>query len=358
MYLLVYYSIWYTLDVTAIIFIIVLSIIVFVHELGHFVMAKRAGMKVEEFGFGFPPRLWGHTPKNSETTYSINWIPFGGFVKIVGENESETRAPGTFGGGSFWQKFSVVVAGVVMNVILAAVLFILINGIGTRTAIGDKEVPAGAYDVTVQIVSVAKGSPAELAGLKAGDTVKGFDTVEALQSYVNAHRGQEITINDRKITPRANPPAGEGALGVALARTAIVKYPWHEAIWRGLVDTWYGLRAIVGGFVQIIGNVARTGKAGADLAGPVGIAVIAGQAARTGFTTLMSFVAFISLNLAVINLVPFPALDGGRLLFLIIEKLKGSPIPKRIEQTVNNVGFVLLLTLMVYITVKDVVRFF
>src|SRR3989344_6139867 len=120
---------------TILIFIIFLSVIVFVHELGHFVMAKRAGMKVDEFGFGFPPRIFGK--KIKDTIYSINWIPFGGFVKIQGENETETRAPGTFGGATFWQKFSVIVAGVVLNVILAAVLFILINGIGTRTALSD-----------------------------------------------------------------------------------------------------------------------------------------------------------------------------------------------------------------------------
>lgn len=332
--------------ITTIIFLIVLSVIIFVHELGHFVMAKRAGMKVEEFGFGFPPRLFGIRRK--ETIYSINAIPFGGFVKIKGEDESETRAPGTFGGGSFWRKVSVVVAGVVMNFLLAMLLFIIVNMIGS--------------EAKILITQVAPDSPAQEAGIRVGDEVTGFTMVEDVQKYIADHAGRDMMLTLERgsiqLTPRKNPPPGEGALGIALAKTETVHYPWYEAIWRGIADTFRGFWAIIVGFVVLIKNLITTGKAGGEIAGPVGIAVITGQAAQLGLVYLLQFVGFISLNLAFINIVPFPALDGGRLLFLVIEKFKGSPIPKRVESTINAAGFALLLLLMFYITAKDVLKFF
>lgn len=332
---------------TAIIFIIVLSVIIFVHELGHFVMAKRAGMKVEEFGFGFPPRIWGYKPKDSETVYSINWIPFGGFVKILGEdgNSDDNRS---FTAKNFWPRFKVIVAGVAMNFIFAVGLFIIINLIGS--------------EAKILITNVAPNSPAQQAGIKVGDVVLGFADVDEVQKYIGEHKEQEIILQMSrrtiKITPRENPPPGEGAIGIALAQTEAVSYPWYEAIWRGIADAGTAFWSIVVGFITLIKHIITTGKAGVELAGPVGIAVISGQAARLGFIYLAQFVAFISLNLAVINIVPFPALDGGRLLFLVIEKIKGSPLPRKLEGAMNMVGFALLLLLMFYITAKDVLKFF
>ena len=346
--------------ITAIIFLIVLSVIVFVHELGHFVMAKRAGMKVEEFGFGFPPRLWGHKPKNSETTYTINAIPFGGFVKIQGEDGDDRTNQRSFAKKGFWARASVILAGVVMNVILAAALLAISNGIGSRIAV-DRATIAKATDIKIQITQIAKNSPAEKAGLQVFDEIKGFESVEEVQSYIARHKGQEMTLalarGPVQVTPRLNPPTGEGALGIALAKTGYVSYPWYEAIWRGIKEALAGLWFIATGFTMIIKNLFTTGKAGVELAGPIGIAVVTGQQARLGFTYLLQFVAFISLNLAVINVVPFPALDGGRLLFLVIEKIKGSPLPRRVENGFNTVGFVLLLLLMFFITAKDVLKF-
>ncbi len=333
---------------TAIIFIIVLSIIVFVHELGHFVMAKRAGMKVDEFGFGFSPRLWSHKPKNSETTYSINWIPFGGFVKIHGEDGDNRDDQKSFGSKKFLPRAGVILAGVVMNVILAAVLFIIVNLIGSKAQI--------------LITQVASDSPAQHAGLKVGDVIIGFENIEAVQAYIVEHKGREMILNlkrgEIKLTPRIDPPPGEGATGIALAKTEDMHYPWYEAIWRGIKEAGETFWLIVVGFAGLIKRLVLTGHPGVELAGPIGIAVVTGQAARLGVVYLMQFMAFISLNLAVINIVPFPALDGGRFLFLIIEKIKGSPLPKRLENGLNTVGFVLLITLMLFITAKDVLKFF
>lgn len=336
--------------ITAIIFIIVLSVIVFAHELGHFVMAKRAGMKVEEFGFGFPPRVWRYKPKHSETTYSINVIPFGGFVKIQGENDDE-RGRRSFAIGSFWARSGVILAGVIMNVILAMVLLAMVSAIGSRPA--------------VIITGVAVGSPAQQAGLKLLDEITGFENVEVTQAYIAEHKGEEIMLSVRRrgdllefrLTPRVNPPPGEGAIGIALAQAGAEAVPIHRALWEGIKNGLAGLWFIITGFGMIIKNIFLSGRTGVELAGPVGIAVATGQQARLGFTYLLQFMAFISLNLAVINAVPFPALDGGRFLFLIIEKIKGSPLPRRVENGFNTVGFVLLLLLMFFITAKDVLKF-
>lgn len=359
--------------ITLIIFIIVLSVLVFVHEFGHFIMAKRAGMKVEEFGFGFPPRLFGI--KRGETTYSVNWVPFGGFVKILGEDGGERDNPRSFALARAGIKTGVIVAGVVMNVLLAVVLLGIGNAVGLRVGLVDEASVKQAKDIKVQIIQVATGSPAEAAGLKPLDEITGFKVdgqtinisrVEEVQDFVNKNMGREVTVVmmggdeliEKKLVPRAKPPEGEGALGVSLAATGLISYPWYEAIGRGAVDTVNIFRYTVVGYATIIKNVFVTGKAGVELSGPVGIAVITGKAARLGFTYLMQFTALISVNLAVLNIIPFPALDGGRLLFVGIEKLKGRPVPKKIEAAVNSVGFALLIMLMIYVTTKDVLRFF
>lgn len=368
--------------VTAIIAIISLSVLIFVHELGHFIMAKRAKMKVEEFGFGFPPRAWGYKPKNSETTYSINWIPFGGFVKILGE-DGENKDTRSFSSGSFWSRTSVVVAGVMMNVILAVVLYGIINLRGVRMPIENVPANLSVEQRQVTIFEIMPGTPATDAGFQQLDAIEGMSAAQSGAGYSKPNAVGDVqefiagvvqssdgtgpisfrinrggTIVYITATPRLNPPAGQGALGITLGETGIVHFPWYIAIWEGIKYTWQTTKTIVVGFGILFKNLFTTGKPGMELSGPVRIAEILGQAARLGFNYLLSFVAFISLNLAVINILPFPALDGGRLLFIIIEKIKGSPLPKRIEATVNSVGFILLIMLMVYATTKDVIRFF
>lgn len=355
---------------TVIIFIIVLGVLVLVHEAGHFYMAKRAGMKVEEFGFGFPPRIFGI--KKGETTYSVNWIPFGGFVRILGE-DGEVDSPRSFSSKGAWPRALVIVAGVVMNIILAMVLLAVVNTSGLRVGLVDGSTQA--EDIKVQIVQIAGGSPASEADIRALDSIVGLKNgteelniteIDQVQEFILNNLGGEITfliergdsIVEKTVVPRIDPPEGEGATGVTLVRTGIVTYPWYEAIWRGVYDGGRLLYATAFGYGFILKNLVLSGSPGVEVSGPIGIAVLTGQATQTGFNYLLQFVAIISINLAIINIIPFPALDGGRLLFIIIEKIKGSPVDRKIEGMVNTAGFALLLFLMILITAKDIARFF
>ncbi|MBP9822154.1 MAG: site-2 protease family protein [Candidatus Pacebacteria bacterium] len=356
---------------TAIIFIIVIGVLVLVHEFGHFVMAKRAGMKVEEFGFGFPPRMVGW--KRGETLYSINWIPFGGFVKILGEDGDE-RGSRSFGSASFLNRILVLLAGVIMNFLLAAFLLMIVNFFGLRIGLVDGDT-GSAKNVKVQIVSVTSGSPAELAGLQPLDSIEGYkengvivpiSTAKGVQDLVASHLGQSVVLEigrgsevvEKTMTPRIDAPEGQGAIGVSLALTGTVSYPWYESIWRGISDAAFLTMATIQGYYSLLKTLFIHGKLMAEVSGPIGIASLTGQAARVGFNYLLQFVAMISINLAVLNIIPFPALDGGRVVLLIIEKLKGSPVPKRVESLINVVGFYLLVILMIYITYKDIAKFF
>ncbi|MEX2053173.1 MAG: site-2 protease family protein, partial [Candidatus Paceibacterota bacterium] len=190
--------------------------------------------------------------------------------------------------------------------------------------------------------------------------------VEEVQEFINSNIGKEIVletrsgdrITERNIIPRVDPPEGEGAIGISLAATGIIKYPWYQAIGRGVTDSINVLQFTAVGYATIIKNLVTTGQAGLELSGPVGIAVVTGQAARLGFVYLMQFTALISINLAILNIIPFPALDGGRLLFIGIEKLRRKPVSKSVEAAVNSVGFALLIFLMIYVTTKDIIKFF
>lgn len=356
---------------TAIIFIIVIGVLVLVHEFGHFVMAKRAGMRVDEFGFGFPPRLYGK--KIGETVYSINWIPFGGFVKILGE-DGDTRGPRTFTSAGFWPRMGVIVAGVAMNFLLAAVLLMFVNFFGLRIGLVDGDI-GKAQDLKVEIISVAKDSPAAAAGLQPLDTLAGYmqngkivrvDTSKGVQDAVASHLGQPFTIEiqrgsqliEKTVVPRLNPPEGQGALGISLALTGVVSYPWYEAIWRGIYDASMLTINTVIGYYQLLKTLFVNGRLIAEVSGPIGIATLTGQAARVGFNYLLQFVAMISINLAVLNIIPFPALDGGRAVLLVVEKAKGSPVHHRVEGLINMIGFYLLVILMLYITYKDIAKVF
>lgn len=336
-------------------------------------MARRSGMKVEEFGFGFPPRLLGI--KKGETIYSINWVPFGGFVKILGEDGDNRDNPRSFGAKPISARLKVVVAGVIMNFLFAILLLILGNFFGLRIGLFDEELVNQARDKKVQIIQIVSGSPAEKAGLSILDEIVGFEkdgilietkTTEEVQKFTAQNKGMTLTLiirNGKEVTrkeveTRLDPPPGEGSMGIVMALTGIVSYPWHEAIWRGAYDGVMISYNTAYTYGLLIKTLFSDGKLIGEVSGPVGIASITGQAARVGFSYLMQFVALISINLAILNITPFPALDGGRAVFIIFEKFRGKPVDKKIEGLVNSLGFALLVALMIYVTVKDVLRFF
>ncbi len=423
---------------TVIVFIIILGLLIFVHELGHFLVAKKNGVRVEEFGFGFPPRLFGaqrvsiqeskpiafeqqkveltvesensfdgqelitkseiisqkevdlvtrikkwrwlwfgnkkgSEPASEKTVYSINLIPLGGFVKIFGEDGQEKENHRSFAAKKIWRRALILAAGVAMNILLAIFLLSLGNIIGSPTVIEDNQNVEGAK---VQITVVAPQSPAEQAGIKAGDTfIKMFGSsgqllditkVSQVQDFTEKNKGQEISVFlergknriELKLTPRANPPQDEGAMGVGLARVANISYPWYRAIYEGFISTFGLIWLIIKALGILLWQLFSRGKVMGELTGPVGIFQITGQAAQMGFIYLLNLTALLSINLAIINILPFPALDGGRLLFLLIEKIKGSPVSQKIERTIHSAGFVFLIILMVLITVRDVIKLF
>lgn len=355
---------------TLIIFILVLGILILTHEWGHFITAKKSGLTVEEFGFGFPPRIF--SVKKGDTLYSINLLPLGGFVKILGEDGTAPNNPRSFSSKPVGIRGLITISGVFMNFLLAAFLLIIGFYIGFPQII-DKNNETLAKNIEIQIVAVNSGSPAEKAGLKIADIVKyvksgnkniAVNEISTFLEDINNSKGKEITITVKrgekileiKAMPRINPPAGEGPLGIALAKTGIISYPWYKSFWLGLKSAFIMSWEIIKGFGGLFKNLAISGEIPQDISGPVGIAVLTNQAATLGFIYLLQLVAMISLNLAVLNLIPFPALDGGRLLFLGIEKIKGSKVNPRVENAIHSIGLVLLLALVVLITYRDIIK--
>lgn len=374
---------------TAIIFVLLLGILIFVHELGHFVTARRNGIKVDEFGFGFPPRIFGvvkdaETGKHkivrgnketnsAHTVYSINWIPLGGFVKIKGES-GENKDADSFASKGAWTRVKVLAAGVIMNFVLAWVLLSIALIAGVPEAIDEKDT-ASRMNSKIQIAEVSPRSPAQEMGLMVGDEIikdqipeqKGneLESIEKVQQYVASRKGEEIVLRikrgneflDLKGIPREETTDGQGPLGVSLAQTAIVQYPWFRAIIKGAEALFLLMAAMLGGLWFIIKSLIFGQGVPVEVAGPIGIAVITKQVTALGIAYLLQFAAFLSINLGIINAFPFPALDGGRILFIIIERIKGSPVKQRTEQMAHTIGFMLLILLMVFVTFKDVMRF-
>ncbi len=378
-----------------VIFVIILLVLVLVHEFGHFFTAKKFGIRVDEFGFGFPPKLFSF--KKGETEYSFNALPLGGFVKIFGENVDEADfvevgfldkeenpekvelAKRSLANKPKYQQALVLFAGILANFLLAWLLFSIGFMSGLPTSVGTEPKGYSATDVHLVLVSVLSKSPAEVAGLKSGDKIisiqSGKDTVqninpETLKSFVISHpgkeiefgylRGQDTQINVVKITPVKNIADGTPSIGIAMDEIGVLKLPVFKAFWEGLVLDWSVTKGTVIGLYTLVkeGLAGKGGLVLSSVTGPVGMVGIVGNAYQFGFVYLLSFAALISVNLAIINLLPFPALDGGRLLFLLIEKIKGSRLNPKFANTANMVGFAILIILMLFVTYHDVVKLF
>lgn len=338
--------------------IIFLSILILVHELGHFWAAKKFGLLVEEFGFGLPPKIW--SKKIGETVYSLNALPFGGFVKIFGEDGGVAEAR-SFSSLSLGRRTIIIAAGVLMNFLFGWLVISVVFSIGLPPA--------------VVITEVRENTPAMEIGLKPGDRIVsvGADSVYfngdllnvgSFIKFIDERRGKEVNLKIQRngetfefnTTPRINPPLGQGALGIGLVDAGLPKKNILISFWEGFKASLELIKTII---VSIFGLIAKAfvGKASFEqVTGPIGIVKITSQAGTLGFVYLLQLLALISLNLAVINILPFPALDGGRLIFLAIEKIKGSPVNQKFEKIINAVGFSLLIFLMLAITIKDIIK--
>jgi regulator of sigma E protease len=347
---------------TVVSFLLVMSIVVFVHELGHFLVAKRNGIVVEEFGFGYPPRLIKLGERDG-TVYSINSIPFGGFVRMRGEDDP--TQPGSFAAASKRARTLTLVAGAGMNFLLAIVLLAILTVI---TGVPD-QTRSGAV-----VQGVAAGSPAELAGLQIGDRIVGADgtalpTLDDLQRYTASHAGKPVTYELVRrdaagaestvkitMTPRANPPTQQGALGIQIDIPRRPPKVW-EAVWAGLGAT----GEVIYLTFQIPATLIREGRpiSDAGFMGPVGIAATTGEVVRSAVAVssarpVLWFVGLLSIALGVTNLLPIPGLDGGRLLFVVVEAVRRKRIEPSQEGVVHLVGFGLLLLLVGIVTVREV----
>lgn len=375
-----------------IIFIAVLAVLVLAHEFGHFFAAKKFKMHIEEFGFGFPPRLksW----KKGETIWSLNSIPLGGFVKINGEDgeigkndfvteekvvsqeeivevvetptqemiveekittidkAAEVPRERFFSSKPIWQRIAVLVSGVLMNFILGWVILVAVFTFGTKPV--------------VVISQVFKNSPAYSAGIKEGDKIIGFSSMDSFISYVNENKGKEINLSVKngqqtkeiKVIPRTDIPQGEGPLGVGLSAGGVEKEPFFKAVWNATKTAGMIFAMIFVTLFRLIASIFGGPNLFRYISGPVGIFQATSQAAGLGIGYLANLVAFISINLAAINIFPFPALDGGRILFLIAEKVKGSPVSTKVQRMVNAAGFILLIILILAVSVQDISRIF
>ena len=363
-----------------IIFIIIFTFLIISHELGHFLVAKKLGIKVEEFGIGFPPRMCGK--KIGETIYSINWIPFGGFVKIYGEDpdEENTKDLKSFAGRPPLQKAFVLLAGVTVNFLVATIIFYFLlgfNGFETyQSQFFDYEFPFGQQENFSAVSMVVDGSPADLAGIKAFDLVlmgneENLRNSDEVISFINEHKGEEISLflknihtkEERlvKIVPRINPPEDEGATGIALSDVSHLKYEsFGEKISAGILHT-----LNLGDFsFRAMGSLMKTSISERDIkplsnsvSGPVGILVFTKLSMDGGIWQIFYLIAAISLALGMINILPIPAADGGRLVFVLYEAIFKKRAPAKLERRVNVVGFFILIILLLLVTFKDIVQF-
>lgn len=357
--------------------LIVLGIFLFValvvvHEFGHFIAAKRSRVEVEEFGIGFPPRLWGKRFKKDKTLYSINWLPLGGFVKLKGEHDAD-KEPGSYGAARFRSKVFIIVAGVAMNLIAAAVILTVLSLAGMPKVLENQFNVSGDTQVSRQevIVSfVAEGGSAAAAGVNVGDRLQSFDGVPVTQAdqlfdLTQSRLGQEVDLT----VLRENEPLDltaklpeirteQGILGLTPGDIIYERSTWSAPI-RGVVLTgqfaWETLAGIFRSLSQVAGG--QGAAAAENVAGPVGIVVLLKEVSATGLNNVMFFIALISITLGVMNILPIPALDGGRLFVSGLFRLLRKPLSAQTEERIHATGMAVLLALIALITVVDVRRF-
>lgn len=351
--------------------IVLFVLLVVVHEWGHMVAAKKGGVEVEEFGVGFPPRARLLTKKDG-TEYTLNWLPLGGFVKLKGEHDAATEK-GSFGAASFGRKAFIIAAGVLMNWVAAAVIFTVIAFIGMPQLVENQfQVSSDAHITQQKVIaaSVEDDSPASSIGVSGGDQIlsingEKIERAEALRAATSKHAGKEVSVvfihqgaeQEKTVTLRNDPEKGN--FGVAPGESTLIRSTWSAPIVgvgttaQFTVETLKGLFGALGNLFQ-----GQAAKAGESVTGPVGIIVVLKDLSSQGFTFVLFLIGIISVSLAVMNVLPIPALDGGRLFVMALFRVLKKPLTKDLEEKIHGTGMALLLLLAAVITVVDIRRFF
>lgn len=321
--------------------------------------AKRLRIRVEEFGLGLPPKVF--SIRRGETIYSLNLLPVGGFVRLTGEEAVEkTKDPRSFVNKKPLERAAVLLSGVFMNFLLATIVISVIFTQGVFVTVD-----------RVHVEGVAPSSPAETAGLKQGDILVSINDQkilrnEDLKSYAAMHLGEEVRIKVLRVgagkeleftaVPRKEYPKGEGPLGVAISNLEIKKYPWYKAPFLGVVETVNLSGKMISGLFSMIFNLITKSEVPRDVAGPIGIYNVTDQAVSKGYIAVLQLLGFLSLNLGVVNILPFPALDGGRFMFVLVEMIFGRRIVPRFERFAHTFGVIVLLFLIVLVSISDIAR--
>lgn len=357
-----------------VIFIAILVTLIIGHEFGHFIAAKLSGMKVPEFGLGFPPKIWGK--KIGDTEYTVNALPFGGFVRITGEDANEvTSDPAAFSNRPKAFQAAVLLAGPFSNVLLAFLFSTLAFMAGVPASLEDSTNAEHLLNPRVLVVEVLAKSPAAEAGIKTGDRLISIsaagvshpiDGPQDLSTFVGSATGpvsvsvergsEQLSFEVSPITGLAGVKPGHPAIGVASVLAGTLQLPFPDAVAKGFTDTLQNAQKVCIGLVTLIGKALTLSADVSNVAGPVGIASIAGDAFSFGLGSVFAFASIISINLGILNLLPFPALDGGRLLFVAIETLTRKRIHLKVANTLNFVGFSLLILLMLAVTAHDIFK--
>lgn len=349
-----------------VIFILILGALIFVHELGHFLAAKKNGIRVDEFAVGFPPTVFSVI--KGGTKYSLNLLPIGGYVKIFGESlNDETLDPDakdSFVNKSKWVQALVLSAGVIFNVIFAWVLFLIVLNTGAPTSVTDENIN-NVGNPQLVVTGIYPDSPADLSGLSSGDVIESINgneevTVSLVQEVIAS--GETISLEVLRngiveiieISPEVGVIGDVPAIGISMDLIGIEKLSFSEAFVDSFVLTYQSVLSVFSGFGQLVSGEASLNQ----VSGPVGIVSLVDSAASFGFANVLAFTAFLSINLAVLNIMPFPALDGGRLLFILIESVTRRNIKPVVANVLNTLGFLFLIGFMILITINDVVRLF
>lgn len=345
----------------------ILVVLILSHELGHFLIARATGVKVKEFAFGFPPRLFS-VVKNG-TRYSFNLIPLGGYVSLLGEDEAN-KEPGSYYTKKVWQKILIVGTGVVMNFILAIIVLAIGFTIGMTPLVSDPATMGGEKTSKVMITEVMTGSPAANIGIQMYDILNGFDSASDLQEFTRSNAGQTVQLSIQKNGQTKNLQVtlgtGEAPLGVGVVSITKVKLPFSQAVKVAVIEVGRSIAVIFQVLWMIIKSLFTTGtagEAGAGVTGPYGIYNFTGVTIKLSqslksISPILQLLAILSINLGIINILPFPALDGGKILFLGLEGIfRKRVVRQEVENLIHTIGFILLIILLLAITFRDILRF-